>query len=145
MALTFLDPVCTSDCPLIAQEFRDANTLLGADSSRVVFVAVVANQIYRSTAFTKAFDRQEGLEHMRNWLFLTGSLSALEHVWDEYGIEADVAAGRCHGRPQRTRLSHRHPGPHPRGAQCRPGRRLASASSSFSVYLATALEHVIHA
>ena len=32
VALTFLDPVCTSDCPLIAQEFRDANSLLGADS-----------------------------------------------------------------------------------------------------------------
>ena len=64
--------------------------LLGADSSRVVFVAVVANPIYRTTALTNAFDRQEGLEHMRNWLFLTGSLSALEHVWGKYGIEADV-------------------------------------------------------
>ena len=29
--LTFLDPVCTSDCPLIAQEFRQACQLLSAD------------------------------------------------------------------------------------------------------------------
>ena len=30
VALTFLDPVCTSDCPLIAQEFKEADSLLGA-------------------------------------------------------------------------------------------------------------------
>ena len=28
--LTFLDPVCTSDCPLIAQEFRAADQMLGS-------------------------------------------------------------------------------------------------------------------
>ena len=28
--LTFLDPVCTADCPLIAQEFRAADLMLGA-------------------------------------------------------------------------------------------------------------------
>ena len=32
-------------------------------AGRVVFVAVVANPIYRATAFTNAFDRQEGLDH----------------------------------------------------------------------------------
>ena len=29
--LTFLDPVCVSDCPLIAQEFRQAGQLLGPE------------------------------------------------------------------------------------------------------------------
>ena len=32
--LTFLDPVCTSDCPLIAQEFRQADQMLGASRAR---------------------------------------------------------------------------------------------------------------
>ena len=32
--LTFLDPVCTSDCPLIAQEFRQADQLLGGRRAR---------------------------------------------------------------------------------------------------------------
>ena len=36
--------------PLDRAEFRDANRLLGADSSRVVFVAVVTNPIYRTSA-----------------------------------------------------------------------------------------------
>ena len=32
--LTFLDPVCTTDCPLIAQEMRSADTLLGVQGER---------------------------------------------------------------------------------------------------------------
>ena len=34
VALTFLDPVCTTDCPLIAQEFRQTDQRLGAQSAR---------------------------------------------------------------------------------------------------------------
>ena len=44
--LTFLDPVCTSDCPLIAQEFRAAGQMLG-DTQHVELVAIDST---RSTA-----------------------------------------------------------------------------------------------
>jgi len=145
VALTFLDPVCTSDCPLIAQAFRGANALLGADSARVVFVAVVANPVYRTTALTSAFDRQEGLEHMRNWLFLTGSLPALEHVWDQYGIEADILpAGAMVAHSDLAYLIDGRG--HTREVlSADPGDGSPSSSSSFSEYLASALERVIHA
>jgi cytochrome oxidase Cu insertion factor (SCO1/SenC/PrrC family) len=144
VALTFLDPVCTSDCPLIAQEFRDANRLLGSDSNRVVFVAVVANEVYRSTAFTKAFDRQEGLDHMKNWLYLTGSLSALERVWDDYGIVADVApAGAMVAHSELAYLIDSRG--HTRVVLSTEPGNGSAASSSFSVYLATELQSVIHA
>jgi cytochrome oxidase Cu insertion factor (SCO1/SenC/PrrC family) len=94
VALTFLDPVCTSDCPLIAQEFRQTDQRLGSQARDVDFVAVVANPIYRSLSFTDEFDQQEGLTHLSNWYYLTGSLSALSRVWDDYGIEvATVANG----------------------------------------------------
>jgi cytochrome oxidase Cu insertion factor (SCO1/SenC/PrrC family) len=86
VALTFLDPVCTTDCPLIAQEFRQVDQQLSSQRARVDFVAIVANPIYRSAAFTNAFDRQEGLTHLANWYYLTGSLSALQHVWGSYGV-----------------------------------------------------------
>jgi cytochrome oxidase Cu insertion factor (SCO1/SenC/PrrC family) len=86
IALTFLDPVCTTDCPLIAQEFRQADQQLSSQAARVDFVAIVTNPIYRSAAFTNAFDRQEGLTHLANWYYLTGSLRALQHVWDSYGV-----------------------------------------------------------
>jgi cytochrome oxidase Cu insertion factor (SCO1/SenC/PrrC family) len=87
--LTFLDPVCTTDCPLIAQEMRAANTLLGAKAANTELVAVVANPTYTSTAFTQAFTRQEGLDQVPNWLYLTGPLSRLQAVWQGYGIQVE--------------------------------------------------------
>ena len=86
VALTFLDPVCTTDCPLIAQEFRQVDQQISSQRAGVDFVAIVANPIYRSASFTNAFDRQEGLNHLANWHYLTGSLSALQHVWSSYGV-----------------------------------------------------------
>ncbi len=87
--MTFLDPVCTTDCPIIAQELKQTGQMLGAQDSRVELVAVVANPTYRSTAFTRAFDRQEGLISVPNWLYLTGSLSQLGAVWRSYGITVE--------------------------------------------------------
>ncbi len=144
VALTFLDPVCTSDCPFIAQEFRQANTLLGPDAGRVTFVAVVANPIYRAESFTNAFDRQEGLDHMQNWEFLTGSVAVLEQTWDNYGIEAAVTpAGGMVAHSELAYLIDAH-GRTREVISTEPGNGSASYSS-FSVYLADALERVIHA
>ena len=85
--LTFLDPVCTTDCPIIAQELRAADAMLGAKAGSTELVAVVANPTYTSTAFTAAFTRQEGLSQVPNWLYLTGPLSQLVPVWHQYGIQ----------------------------------------------------------
>jgi cytochrome oxidase Cu insertion factor (SCO1/SenC/PrrC family) len=87
--MTFLDPVCTTDCPLIAQELKQAGRMLGAQDARVELVAVVANPVYRSVAVTQAFDRQEGLASVPNWLYLTGSLGQLRPVWRHYGVEVE--------------------------------------------------------
>jgi cytochrome oxidase Cu insertion factor (SCO1/SenC/PrrC family) len=88
--LTFLDPVCTSDCPLIAQEFRAADQLLGGRAADVELVAIVANPVYRSIAYTRAFDRQEQMSRLPNWLFLTGSMQQLQQAWRGYDIAAQV-------------------------------------------------------
>ena len=94
VALTFLDPVCTSDCPLIAQEFRQTDLQLGPAGRNVDFIAIVANPIYRSISFTKAFDSQESMNRLPNWYFLTGSLSQLQRVWNSYGVlVSTVGAG----------------------------------------------------
>jgi cytochrome oxidase Cu insertion factor (SCO1/SenC/PrrC family) len=89
--LTFLDPVCTTDCPLEAQEFRQAGQLLGADDRRVELVAIVANPVDYQLGYTQAFDRQEGLDSVPNWLYLTGSPDQLAQVWRGYGIAAEIA------------------------------------------------------
>jgi cytochrome oxidase Cu insertion factor (SCO1/SenC/PrrC family) len=87
--LTFLDPVCTNDCPLIGQEFKAAGKLLGSDASRVELVAIVANPTYYSTQFTQAFDQQEGLNTVPDWLYLTGKPSQLQQVWNQYGVDVE--------------------------------------------------------
>jgi len=92
--LTFFDPVCTSDCPLIGHEFAAAARLLAPDSSQVKLAAVVLSPTYRSLAAVQAFDRQERLSQMSNWLFMTGSLAQLKNVWHSYGVVAqDLPAG----------------------------------------------------
>jgi len=93
VALTFLDPVCTVDCPVIAQELRLADQLLGNQASRVAMVAVVANPLYHSVADVQAFDHQEHMDQVANWLFLTGSPSQLKGEWRRYGQQVDVAPG----------------------------------------------------
>jgi cytochrome oxidase Cu insertion factor (SCO1/SenC/PrrC family) len=90
VALTFLDPVCTSDCPLIAQQFRQVDDSLGAAAAKnTAFVAVVANPTYLGVQFVQAFDSQENM-NMPNWYFLTGSLAQLTAVWNAYGIQVQT-------------------------------------------------------
>ena len=88
--LTFLDPVCTSDCPLIAQEFRQADQLLAGQRRQVELVAVVANPVYNTLSYTQAFDRQERMNTLPNWDYLTGSVAQLQKVWRQYGIAAQI-------------------------------------------------------
>ena len=88
--LTFLDPVCVTDCPLIAQEFREAGQLLGADSRRVELVAVNLNPIYSQLDYIRAFDHAEGLDSVPNWRFLTSDQARLRQVWRAYGVASQV-------------------------------------------------------
>jgi cytochrome oxidase Cu insertion factor (SCO1/SenC/PrrC family) len=141
--LTFLDPVCTSDCPLIAQEFRQADQVLGSRARQVALVAIVANPLYRSLAYTRAFDRQELMTGLPNWLYLTGSLAQLTAVWKGYYVTAELNG------PGAMAL-------HPDVAYVIDGRGIArtelnmdpgpgspSTQSSFAVELASAAEHVM--
>ena len=91
--LTFLDPVCVTDCPLIAQEFRQAGQLLGGDARRVELVAVDVNPLYNELAYTQAFDRQEGLAGVPDWLYLTGNPGRLRQVYQAYGVVSETSPG----------------------------------------------------
>jgi cytochrome oxidase Cu insertion factor (SCO1/SenC/PrrC family) len=141
--LTFLDPVCTSDCPQIAQEFRGADQVLGASARRVELVAIVANPLYRSLAYTRAFDAQERLTDVPNWLYLTGTLAQLKRAWNDYSVAAeilppggmiahsDVAYVIGANGYTRTELDFD------------PGPGTASSESSFSVELTQAAEQAL--
>jgi cytochrome oxidase Cu insertion factor (SCO1/SenC/PrrC family) len=92
VVLTFLDPVCTTDCPLLAQQLAHVGRSFGASHPPVVVVAVDANPSYRSRAALVAFDRQERLTSMRNWHFVTGPLAELTRLWNDYGIEVGTSS-----------------------------------------------------
>jgi cytochrome oxidase Cu insertion factor (SCO1/SenC/PrrC family) len=141
--LTFLDPVCTSDCPLIAQEFRAADQLLGGRAHDVVLVAIVANPVYRSVTYTRAFDRQEGLAAVPNWLFLTGSLSQLQHTWGSYGVTAAIVqAGGMAAHNDVAYVIDRNG--HTRSElNFDPGPGTASSQSSFAGELAASAQQVL--
>jgi cytochrome oxidase Cu insertion factor (SCO1/SenC/PrrC family) len=141
--LTFLDPVCISDCPVIAQEFRAADQMLGAQARGAVLVAIVANPVYRTIAYTQAFDSQERLNTLPNWLFLTGSLGQLQQAWRNYGIAAQILpAGGMIGHSDiayvidasgRTRTE----------LDFDPGPGTASSESSFAAELSSAAKQYL--
>jgi cytochrome oxidase Cu insertion factor (SCO1/SenC/PrrC family) len=141
--LTFLDPVCTSDCPQIAQEFKGTDQVLGAKSRNVELVAIVANPLYRSTAYTRAFDAEQRLTKVPNWLYLTGSLAQLQQAWKNYAIAADIV-------PSGGMIAHNDvayvidPAGYTRNElDFDPGPGTASSKSSFSVELTNAAERFV--
>lgn len=138
--VTFLDPVCTTDCPVIAQEMKETDSMLGSRARRVVLVAVDANPRYINTEFLKAFDAQEGLQSLPNWLYLTGTLPELQHAWRVLGATVDYLPGGA-------MIDHSEyvyvidPSGHVRydvGAD--PGPATAATKSSFAVNLANLVE-----
>jgi cytochrome oxidase Cu insertion factor (SCO1/SenC/PrrC family) len=141
--LTFLDPVCTSDCPLIAQEFRDAGQLLGAASQKVELVAVVANPVYHQVADTQAFDRQEHLNQVPNWLYLTGTVPQLQQVWKEYGIAAVTEPGGSMIGHNDVAYVIDQTGHVRAELNADPGPGTTATKSSFAVLLANAARHVL--
>ena len=141
--LTFLDPVCTSDCPLIAQEFRAAGQLLGANARHVELVAVVANPVYHQVAFTQAFDHQERLTQVPNWLYLTGSVPQLRQVWADYGIAAQILpAGSMIGHPDIAYVIDR-AGRVREELDTDPGPGTTATKSSYAVLLANAARNAL--
>jgi cytochrome oxidase Cu insertion factor (SCO1/SenC/PrrC family) len=133
--MTFLDPVCTSDCPIIGAEMKQAGVLLGRQDADVELVAIVANPTYRSAAFTQAFDREEGLNTVPNWRYLTGSLSQLSQVWRQYGITVEnLPAGAMSAHNDLAVVIDR-TGHIRQELGADPGPGTASTQSSFSVLL----------
>ncbi|MGO9196953.1 MAG: SCO family protein [Acidimicrobiales bacterium] len=145
VVLTFLDPVCTSDCPIIAQEFRQADASLGAASRHVVFIAVVANPLYRSVSATQAFDRAEGMSRLANWLFLTGSVGQLQRTWNEYGVQVSVeSAGAMIAHSDLVYIINGHG--HTRYVlDSDPGPGTQATKASFSTLLTASIENVLPA
>jgi cytochrome oxidase Cu insertion factor (SCO1/SenC/PrrC family) len=144
VAMTFLDPVCTTDCPVIAQEFKAASRMLGSAAGKVRFVAIAANPSYHSVAVIDDFDRNEGLDSDPNWLYLTGSTSNLHSVLNAYGVAvANGVAGSMTIHADMAYVIDAH-GVIRWIMNADPGPGTDTDQSSFSSLLVSELDQVMH-
>lgn len=96
VVLTFFDPRCVTMCPIMSQEFVEAERHLVRVQPRVVFVAVNVNRHALGVATVAAFTNEHKLNAIPTWHFLTGTLPTLKSIWHAYGIE--VATRIVHGK-----------------------------------------------
>ena len=91
VVLTFMDPHCTTLCPIVAQELVDAAEHgLAGSRTGAVFVAVNVNRHALSVATVATFTDEHQLDRIPTWYFGTGTLAQLRHVWSEYDVEVST-------------------------------------------------------
>lgn len=95
VVLTFFDANCQDICPVLGAEVRQADQLLSAGTSHVIFAIVNTNPLNRSAVANPPALVATGLAAMPNVYFLNGSLAHLNSVWSNYGvrIRVDTIAG----------------------------------------------------
>ena len=86
VVLEFMDPNCVDICPIVSQEFVDAYRDLGSAGPGVVFLGVNVNAYHTDVASMKAYSDSHNLSSVTSWHFLTGSVSALRSVWNDFGV-----------------------------------------------------------
>jgi cytochrome oxidase Cu insertion factor (SCO1/SenC/PrrC family) len=90
VVITFLDPVCTTECPLIADQLADADRRLGALGKRVEVIAIDSNPVFHRVADVAAFTQSHGLASLPNWHFLCGEPVYTQDVLAEFGMAINV-------------------------------------------------------
>jgi cytochrome oxidase Cu insertion factor (SCO1/SenC/PrrC family) len=90
--LTFLDPVCSSDCPLIAAQLALADRRLGSVRDRVEIVAIDSNPLFPHVEDVAAFTESHGLTDLPNWHFVCGPSGTVQDLLAEFGITVSVPA-----------------------------------------------------
>jgi cytochrome oxidase Cu insertion factor (SCO1/SenC/PrrC family) len=83
--LTFLDPRCWTDCPLLAAQLQTVRTAVGK-SAKIDIVAVAADPYHEEITDVNHFIGLHHLGSMANFYFVTGKLAAVKKVWNSYGI-----------------------------------------------------------
>jgi cytochrome oxidase Cu insertion factor (SCO1/SenC/PrrC family) len=90
--LTFLDPVCWTDCPLLAAQLRQVRSEWPA-STPLDIVVVAANPLHQTIANVRHFIKIHDLTGMKNFYFVTGKTTVTRKVWNQYGISVTNEPG----------------------------------------------------
>ncbi|HVB71132.1 MAG TPA: SCO family protein [Acidimicrobiales bacterium] len=83
--VSFLDPRCYTDCPLIAAQLKQLRSQL-AVNARLDIVAVAIDPYHEKLSDLRSFISQHQLGTLKNFYFVTGPLRTLRKVWHDYGI-----------------------------------------------------------
>jgi len=144
--LTFLDPVCVNECPLIAREFWEAGHLLSPQQQhQVALVSVNVNPDYSQLAYIRAFDQQEDMTAIPDWEYLTGSPAQLRKVYQSYGVSSeDLPGGAMLGHSDLTFVIDRS-GTIRQNLDFDPGPGTEATLSSFASELAAAATQTLRA
>ena len=86
--LTFLDPVCYTDCPLLAGQLKQVSEQFGSHA-KLDLVAVAANPLHETPANVRTFVAKHDLGTLKNFYFVTDSLKHLAAIWNAYGIQVE--------------------------------------------------------
>jgi cytochrome oxidase Cu insertion factor (SCO1/SenC/PrrC family) len=90
--LTFLDPVCWTDCPLLAAQLRQVRSKLPA-ATPLDIVVVAANPLHQTLANVRHFIKIHDLSSVPNFYFVTGPVAKTKKVWARYGISVSNEPG----------------------------------------------------
>jgi cytochrome oxidase Cu insertion factor (SCO1/SenC/PrrC family) len=88
--LTFLDPECWTDCPLLAAQLKQVRSELSPDAD-IDIVAVAADPYHETLANVNHFISLHQLSGVKNFYFVTGTRARVEKVWSSYGIGVSMA------------------------------------------------------
>ncbi|MBI3287731.1 MAG: SCO family protein [Chloroflexi bacterium] len=91
--LAFFDSRCDETCPLTAFELRRTHRSLGGDVEQVVFLAVNVNAVFNAPQDVAKFTREQRLDEIPSWRFLTGTPEELVPVWEAYSIAVVAQPG----------------------------------------------------
>ncbi|MEO9180705.1 MAG: SCO family protein, partial [Acidimicrobiales bacterium] len=83
--LTFLDPECWTDCPLLAAQLKQVRSEL-TPNAKIDVVAVAADPYHESVADVNHFIAIHGLAKIKDFYFVTGKLPTVQKIWHSYGI-----------------------------------------------------------
>lgn len=90
--LSFEDSICNDICPVLGDEMKQADALLGSDASKVEFAFVNTDPRDHAVVADPLALTHTGLTSRSNFVFLTGSLTALDKVWTSYGVKIKVGS-----------------------------------------------------
>ncbi len=88
--LTFIDPVDYAQGPVISDEITQGVSHLGTLSKNVIMIAIDINPAIDTISSVQQFDAEHGLNRVKNWYFLTGSLSDLSLIWQDYAVTPSI-------------------------------------------------------